>query len=209
MLLDLGLDLSASDDLTAMVAIWGNLTDGFDVGCRLWLPEDNIVELEHRHHQPYREWHKNGLISLIPGPVIDDAFIERDIVEFCGRFRARSIFIDPWNARTIGPALQDKHGLKVEFLRQGWASLNTPTKTLSELIVSGRLRHENNPILTWHASNCIVKTDAGGNIKLDKSKRRYKIDAMAALCNAVASAIANGDSDPTWSPYDTPGNLFL
>jgi phage terminase large subunit-like protein len=95
----------------------------------------------------------------------------------------------------------------VEFLRQGWASLNQPTKTLGELVASGRLRHEGNPILRWHASNAVTKTDAAGNIKLDKSKRRHKIDGMAALVNAVAAAIAHADESR--SVYDTRGVLTL
>ena len=51
-----GLDLSSNDDLTALVVIQGDLDVGFDVGCRFWLPKDEIADLERRHGQPYREW---------------------------------------------------------------------------------------------------------------------------------------------------------
>jgi phage terminase large subunit-like protein len=204
----IGLDLSASDDLTAMVGITGNFEVGFDVGARFWLPENRIVELEKRHSQPYRQWAQEGLIALTPGDVIDCEFIERAVVDLAESRNVKSIYIDPFNARTLGPALKDKHGLPVEYLRQGFLSLNSPTKTLADLVIAGKLRHEGNPILRWHMSNCVVKTDPAGNHKLDKTQRRRKIDGAAALVDAVAGAMALVGED-TGSVYEKRGVLSI
>jgi phage terminase large subunit-like protein len=93
----------------------------------------------------------------------------------------------------------------VEHVRQGYLSLNDPTKTLHELIMARKIRRNGNPVLRWHASNAVARKDAAGNIKLDKEKSRKKIDGMAALVNAVAAAINSPEDTPcvrrAWGAY--------
>jgi phage terminase large subunit-like protein len=95
----------------------------------------------------------------------------------------------------------------VEHVRQGYLSLNDPTKTLHELIMARKIRRNGNPVLRWHASNAVARKDAAGNIKLDKEKSRKKIDGMAALVNAVAAAINSPEDTPC--VYDERGVLIL
>jgi phage terminase large subunit-like protein len=204
----LGLDLSSRDDLTALVGAWGDFESGFDVGAFFWLPKENIAELERKHGQPYREWAEQGYITLTEGRTVDYEFVEDAIVTRAELIRLRSLLCDPWNASRLAESLKETHGLPVEYIRQGWGSLNEPTKTLGELITAGKVRHQGNPILRWHASNAVVKTDAAGNIKLDKSKRKHKIDGIAGLVNAIAGALgAIGKDDESTSVYDNPNRL--
>jgi phage terminase large subunit-like protein len=116
--------------------------------------------------------------------------------------------VDPWNARKLSESLLNKHGLPVEYIRQGYASLTDPTKGLLELVMSRKLRHGSHPIMRWHISNAVARQDPAGNIKLDKSKRRHKIDGVAALVNAIAGANA-GDDGTQASVYDTRGFQWL
>ncbi len=48
----MGLDLSDRNDLTALIYITGSFQSGFNVGCRFWLPRENIAKLERQHHVP-------------------------------------------------------------------------------------------------------------------------------------------------------------
>jgi phage terminase large subunit-like protein len=202
-----GLDMSARDDLTAFVAIWGDFASGFDVECAFWLPKDNILELEHRHGQPYRQWAQMGLITLVEGATIDESWVEARIVAISQRLQIKNLLTDMFNATRVATACQEKHGIPAQFLGQGFLSLNEPTKMLGSLVASGKLRHRGNPILRWMASNCVAKTDAAANIKLDKSKRKYKIDGIAALVNALAGAI--GDPVEEESCYEHHGIRYL
>ena len=61
-------------------------------------------------------------------------------------------------------------------------------EALEGLALNGKLRHGNNPILTWNAGNCVVVSDPAGNRKLDKSKATGRIDGMVALAMAVSAA---------------------
>jgi phage terminase large subunit-like protein len=96
--------------------------------------------------------------------------------------------------------------LPVDYLRQGYLSLSYPTKTLHGLM-GHKLRHVGHPILRWHASNAVARKDVAGNMALDKEQSRKKIDGLAALVNAVASAISHPSEPP--SVYEKRRILWL
>jgi phage terminase large subunit-like protein len=202
-----GLDLSATDDLTALVEIRGNTADGFDVRADFWLPRDGITDLESRHQQPYREWARQGLITLTEGPVIDYGFVRAQINKLASRGNLARIMADQYNAYELTQHLLNDDGLPVEYIRQGFLSLSGPTKELLRLIMGRKIRHGGNPILRWHASNAVVVSDAAGNIKLHKEKSKKKIDGLAALVNAVAAATTGEDLEP--SVYESRGPIFM
>jgi phage terminase large subunit-like protein len=77
----MGLDLSDRNDLTALVVIMGNFQSGFNVGCRFWLPRENINKLERQHQVPYRTWADQGHIELTDGNTIDYGFVKAQILE--------------------------------------------------------------------------------------------------------------------------------
>jgi phage terminase large subunit-like protein len=203
-----GLDLSETNDLTALAIVAGDPDDGFDVWFRFWLPSDNIVELERQHQVPYRMWADRGHIVLTPGNVIDYAFIRKEINEIAGDRDLRKILVDPYNAAKLSIELKEQDGLPVETIRQGFLSISSPTKELRRLIRSKKLRHGGHPIARWHASNAIAEQDAAGNIKLSKKKSRKKIDGMAALVNAIAGA-TTGELDGGESVYESRGIVYF
>jgi phage terminase large subunit-like protein len=200
----MGLDLSETDDLTALACL-ARISDRlFAVRMHFWLPRENIAELERKHQQPYRQWANLGLITLTPGNVVDYQFVRAEINRLAGQFSLQKLAVDPYNAVKLGIELEQQDGLPVETIRQGFLSLSDPTKQLLRMIMAREIRHGGNPILRWHASNAIAETDAAGNIKLSKKKSRKKIDGMAALVNAVA-AYSGSDDDGGPSVYETHG----
>jgi len=203
----LGLDLSDRNDLTALVAIIGDFQSGFNVGCRFWLPRENIAKLERQHQLPYRMWADQGHIELTAGNTIDYEFVKAQILDIASRRNVVKLFTDPYNAKKLAEELLNNEGLPVEYHRQGYLSLSDPTKTLHELIMARKIWHNGNPILRWHASNAVARKDSAGNIKLDKEKSRKKIDGMAALVNAVGAAISHPPEPP--SVYEQRGLLML
>ena len=199
----MGLDLASHDDLAALAILTGGVSGGFDVEWRFWLPEDLIVELEHKHGMPYRSWAADGLIALTPGNTIDEDFIEEEVLRLAAERNLVKLLADPWGARRLATSLLNAHGLPVEFIRQGFASLSEPTKALRDWIVGRKLRHGGHPIARWHASNAVERRDPAGNVKLDKERSRRKIDGMAALVNAAAGVIVSPEAEP--SVYETHG----
>lgn len=79
----LGLDLSATTDLTSLCAFFP------DTGACLswsWTPGDTLDDAERRDHAPYRLWERQGHLEAIPGKVIDKRAIVRRIAEIASRF---------------------------------------------------------------------------------------------------------------------------
>ena len=74
------------------------------------------------------------------------------------------------------------------------------------MVVSGKLRHGDNPCLTWQANNATISIDPSGNIKPDKAKGTRRVDAIVASIMAIGRGIMAGD---TGSPYKDRGIIFL
>ncbi len=85
--------------------------------------------------------------------------------------------------------------------------MSGPTKELEKLVVSGKLRHENNPVLRWMASNVSLETDAAGNLKPSKKKSTERIDGIVATIMALGRAMQQPQQQR--SVYETRGLIVI
>jgi len=212
----LGLDLATVQDVAALAIAWwvGEL---LALAWRLYLPADNLKDREEAWRVPLRQWAKDGWLTLTTGNSIDYAWIRRDISgvvldergqpvaeRFAGcledTLRVQAVAYDPWNASQLVTELGEYDGLPVIEFRQGYATLNTPSKEFERRVASGRIRHGGNPAAAWMVGNCVVDIDPAGNIKPNKKKSRLKIDAVVAAIMASALAIRDGAGDEDGSP---------
>jgi phage terminase large subunit-like protein len=183
-----GLDLSSTGDLTALAFAWP-LGDGrVAVRAWHWIPAEGAREREKVDRVPYKVWAEAGLVEATPGNVIDYAHVRAKVNEIAKRFQVKAIGADPWNATQIIIELKEQDGLTVEPFRQGWQSMSPACKELERLVLSGKLCHGGSAILRWQAGHAIVKSDPAGNIKLDKTIPRNRIDGLVAVTIAVKMA---------------------
>ncbi len=181
-----GMDLSSTRDLTALVAVFpDDDRGGFDVLAQFFVPEDNIRTRATRDRVPYSLWSKDGYITSTPGNVVDYDAVRRQLQQWAVEFDVREIAFDPWNATDLVTRLQDQDGFTCVPIRQGFASLSAPTKSLEKAVLGRTLRHDGHPVLRWNMSNIAVETDASGNLKLSKKVSTERIDGAAALVNAI------------------------
>lgn len=179
-----GMDLSSTRDLTALVAVFPNET-GFDVRAIFFVPEETIREKSRRDGVNYTQWVKDGWIVPTSGNVVDYEAVRQQIKKWAVLYDVREIVFDPWNATDLVTRLQEQDGFPCVQMRQGFASLSAPTKSLEKSILSKALRHDGNAVLRWNISNAAVETDPAGNIKLSKKVSTEKIDGAVALVMAV------------------------
>ena len=179
-----GMDLSSTQDLTALVAVFPS-DEGFDVLPQFFVPADKIRERATRDHVPYDEWARRGVLTATPGNVVDYEAVRAVLHDWAERYELRSIAFDPWNATDLTNRLFNQDGLPCVKMRQGFASLSAPTKALEKAILSRALRHDGHPVLRWNISNVAVEQDAAGNLKLSKKVSTERIDGAAALVMAV------------------------
>lgn len=189
-----GMDLSTTKDLTALSAVFPDDEGGFDVLTQCFIPADNIQERVKRDRVPYDQWSKDGHIVATDGNVVDYEAVRKVINEWGAEFDVREVAFDPWNSSALVTQLQEQDGFTCVQLRQGFGSLSAPTKSLERHVLSKTIRHGGHPVLRWCIGNIATESDPSGNIKISKKVSTERIDAAAALVNAVARMDANVES---------------
>jgi len=198
-----GLDLASTTDIAAFVMVFPDTEGSYDVLCKFWVPEENIDERSDRDRVPYRQWVDAGIIEATPGDVIDYRYIRQAINELGRRYHIREIAYDRWGATEMVQYLGDD-GFELIPFAQGFSSFAAPTKELLRLVLERRLRHGDNPVLTWMADNMVVRQDPSGNVRPDKAKSTEKIDGMVALIMGLDRAIRHEGT-----VYESRGILSL
>lgn len=179
----IGLDLSSKNDITAVSLLF---PDGENVRVtgRYYLPEARAVSGDNRNARQYQAWAEAGHLMLTKGEVIDYGVIRADLLELLDTYDVQSVCFDPWNSNWLIHQLGEH--APIIPVRQGFISLSPACKELQVYTLSGRLIHDNNPVLNWAMGNVTLDMDAAGNIKPDKQKSENKIDPLAALVCAFA-----------------------
>lgn len=207
-----GLDLASTSDLTALCWLFENEAGGYDAIWRLWTPEENVKALDKRTAGNASVWVRQGLLRTNPGNILDYEMVVRDIKADAERFNIAGIAYDPWNANDVTTKLANDDILMVKTT-QTMANLSSPLKEVQRLLLGGTeeeplLRHGKNAAVRWQVDNLSVHMDASGNVRPDKDKSHEKIDAVAALVDAMALAI-NLDVDDEPSIYETRAPLVF
>jgi phage terminase large subunit-like protein len=208
-----GVDLSMTTDMSALALVFESATDklnplenGFDILAFYWLPEENIRKRELRDGMPYQTWAEQGFIELSPGRVIDYRDVKARIAWADEMFDLQEVCFDPWNSRQISVPMIEE-GFRCFDVRQGFQTLNEPSKKLLSLVASRKLRHGGHPVLRWNAM-CLSTREVNDNLmfsKPERSKDTARIDGIAAMVDALSRAIL----DDSGSIYDKRGILTL
>ncbi len=191
-----GVDLASTTDAASWVRFFPDLANL--VICRFWVPEEHPEV-----NGIYGPWINAGFMKVTQGNVIDYDFIIKEIVEESPKHDMDPIAFDPWNARQTIIKLQEDEGIEAIEFRQGFKSLNEPTKELERMVKKGSLAHNGDPVLKWMASNVMVDTDPAGNIKPNKEKSNLSIDGISALVMAIGRWMAEEGGGE--SVYETRG----
>lgn len=201
-----GLDLASTTDIAALVLLFPMDNGNYHILPYFWIPEANMKERIIRDKVPYDAWARDGFIEATEGNVIDYGIIRKRINELGRIYNIKEIGHDPWNATQLSLEL-DGDGFTMVPIRQGFASLSSPTKELMNLVLSKKIKHGGNPVLRWMADNMVVKQDPAGNIKPDKSKSTEKIDGIVALIMAIDRATRHKEDKK--SVYEERGIITL
>lgn len=189
-----GLDLSSTTDLTAAVAVFPD-GDAFDVLPHFFIPAERILARVTRDRVPYDVWARAELLTATPGPTVDYDYVRQLLQRWDAEYDLRVIAYDPWNATDLVGRLEKQDGFTCVKMRQGFATLSAPSKSLEKAILSRRLRHDGHAVLRWNVANMSVDQDAAGNIKPSKELSTERIDGGYALVMAI-DAMERHDHTP-------------
>jgi phage terminase large subunit-like protein len=203
----IGVDLSATQDLTAVVAVIRD-GDGFAVLPFFFCPRDTMAIRSRRDRVDYVQWASDGYMNPTNGDSVDYEAPRALINALAREFDVRHIAVDPWNARDFITRLKevDGFGEAVSEMRQGYADLNSPSKSLEIAIAKRALKHDGHPVMTWTVSNVAIERDPSQHIKPSKKASTERIDGVAALVMAIDRM--ERDHEPA-SVYETAGVLVI
>lgn len=195
-----GLDLSSTTDLTALSLCFYK-DDKYHIFCYAFCPNDGIKMRSRRDKVAYELWQQQGHLIGTPGNATDYDYVLNMLQTLSKDYNILSIAIDRWNSSYLSTKLME-HGFNVVAFGQGFASMASPVRAMERLVLSKGLVHNNNPILRWCMSNVILKVDAAGNAKADKSKSRERIDLVISSLMALEECSKNnyetGVGQITW-----------
>lgn len=208
-----GLDLASTQDTASLVYVFppedysydlsqdiSEITckEPFKVICKTFIPENNMQIRVRRDRVPYDVWAREGFIIPTEGNVIDYNFILATLQKDLAKYYIKELAFDRWGAGKIIQDLQEM-GFEDESEKfqdrtliqfgQGFGSMSSPSKQLAILVGQKKISHNDNPVLSWMASNAVIRVDPAENIKPDKEKSTERIDGIVSLVMGVGRAV--------------------
>ncbi len=80
-------------------------------------------------------------------------------------------------------------------IRHTVQNMSEPMKETEALVLSRRLAHGDDPVMTWMMSNVVATLDKKDNVYPNKERAESKIDGPVALIMALARAIVHDQSN--------------
>lgn len=191
----IGIDLSITDDMTAIVELFKIDDDEYYLKTMFFIPKENVSERDKTLKIPLEKWIAQGHIKTTEGDFIDydvlyNYIVDRIEEDLDGLSYNIELRYDPYKAKQLVTRLNNELGFDDTIItRQGFLTLSAPTKLLLDLTKSGKLKHNNNPVMNWMISNFTILIDEAGNIKPNKKERNKKIDGVAATINSIDGII--------------------
>lgn len=197
----LGVDLSRSGDLTAIVTAWLHDDGTVTVRPTFFLPEAELQRRADRDQAPYVRWRDEGYLRTVPGATIEPEHVEAEIREIvAANDNVVEVAVDPAMAGTLLRHLV-ADGIPAFEYKQTPLLMGLAAADLERTVNARRLRHDGHPILRSHLDNVKARIGSTDLKFMQKGKATDRIDGAVAAAMAVSRAVAN---DNAASPWDDP-----
>lgn len=198
----LALDLSQRIDLTAGVFSVQNPDDGVvHVLPFVFTPEVGIEERAKHDRADYVRWAKEGWLITTGGKVVEYAQVAEYLAKVAEGMNLWDISFDRWRIDLFKKEAI-KYGLEPVSGEDGWIPVGQGYKdmsprieTMETLLMNGKLRHGNHPLLNLGAANAIASHDPAKNRKLEKAKSSGRIDPLVAAVMSVHACAAPSEDE--------------
>jgi phage terminase large subunit-like protein len=158
---------------------------------RLFLPEHAVRT---GTNSQYEGWAEEGWIAVTEGEVTDFDEIEEVLRTDCAELNVQELPYDPWQATQLAGHMLDDGAPMVEY-RQTVQNMSEPMKTLQAAIIARKVRHDDNPVMTWMMGNVVGHLDAKENIYPRKARVENKIDGPVAVIMGIGRIIGQHDDE--------------
>lgn len=195
-----GLDLSSGGDLTSMTleVVYEDKKTGdrkYYLYSHSFMPKMRLQEhMQCEDNAPYVIWAKSGLLTVTTaagGVKTDYKSIIKHLKELVEAYDIDlvSIAYDPHNAGAFIADLEDEFACDLIETKQSAASLNDATVDFQLEVKAGNMEfNKANKLLTRSMNDAILVTSSTGDVKIDKTAQKHRIDPCdAAICSHKAA----------------------
>lgn len=181
-----GLDLSKSQDMTALVLAFP-LDDGrvYFKG-QYWFPKEGLAQRELDWRMPLRTWHKEGKLNLCPGREIDYDQIRVALNEAKRMYDLRIVCYDKWGSAFLATTLQND-GIPLQTYSMALSTLAPGCQIWLNMWLGNKLCFGDDPVMRRACAEAHAKSDMNGNIRPVKSRTYCSIDPLIAGIMALHS----------------------
>jgi len=207
------LDLSGKRDLTALALLW---PDTMHARVEFWTPADTLRERARSDRVPYDVWVDRGHVTATPGRAINLRWVAERLGELQHEIGLRRVAYDPYNIAYLQQALDELGITGIELIPHGQGYFRAKDsglwmprsiEVLEQSVSTGRLRVQQNPVLTFASASAILEADKQNNRVFDKRRSRGRIDGIVAL--AMAAGFADAGATDARSDYEDVGLLTV
>ena len=186
------LDLSSINDFTAYTKCFEK--DGcYYLFHKFYIPEETIAERYKQENININDWIYNGLVTAIPGSVIDYDYIKHDVLNDNELFNITELSYDKWQSNKLIDALNEEmpHTIFIQY-DQSLKQMSTPTKQFEKLIMDDKII-DSNPIMKWMVTNAVIKPDINNNYKIMKQYKSstQRVDGVITSIMALDRCVLN------------------
>jgi phage terminase large subunit-like protein len=186
-----GADLAEKNDFAARVKVFER-GGHYYVFTRVYY---NEVALKESKTAQLQGWADEGYIHVSSGNLTDFDEISKDLQADQAMHDLREVGYDPYLAG-YWARKQIELGLPMVEIPQRTRFFTEPLQEVLALVLSGRLHHDGNPVMTWMVGNLVVMESKYNELKAPtKNRHEDKIDGAIALLIAMGRMLAERDED--------------
>lgn len=190
----IGVDLSRSEDLTALSFIYPTDDRKYYVDSHVFVgTKHSLYEKSQADKIDYMRLIDTNMATLTRAEsgIIDYEQVIDYLIEFIEQhnLNVKAIAYDSWSASAFVTKMEHETDYLLVEVPQNYKHMSPALKQFRLDVFENKIKHQNNPNLNLAINNAIVKTDNNNNILLDKQMNRNKIDALVALVTAYTLAM--------------------
>lgn len=185
----LGIDLSQGNDFCSFTFLFPLPNGSFGVKTRNYVSELTMMKLPAALRIKYDEFLTEGSLCVMNGSILDLMEVYDDLERFIieNGYDVCCVGYDPYNAASfIDRWVKENGPFGIEKVPQGIRTESVPLGEIKNLAESRMLIFDE-AMMTFTMGNAIVLQDNNGNRKLLKLRYDAKIDAVAALMDALVA----------------------
>jgi phage terminase large subunit-like protein len=198
----LGLDLSKSFDMSALVACVPLMDGRLAIVGKYWWPKESARDREVEYAMPLRRWESEGRICLTPGREVDYQAIRDQVAAWRALFDVRKVAFDKWGSTYLAQCLVHQDAVPLVEYPMTISTLGPACQVFQNYWVSKRMVFQADEIFRRACADVDVWHDNNGNLRPVKSGRKC-IDPLMAGLMAVHSYSLEAGRPP--SVYEASG----